>query len=159
MAHAIDWRERFMAKVAHPDSRGCVLWTGAKDGKGYGQFCFGKKRFQAHRVAYEKLVGPISEGLQIDHLCRRRACVNPAHLEPVTPRVNYMRGIGQSAINAMKTHCPRGHPLSDENLLASVFPKRVCLTCTNARTRAHYHRNRAAILISRAEKRANRARG
>jgi hypothetical protein len=80
---------RFWARVHHDD--GCWMWTGTLN-KGYGMFSFGGKTRRAHRFAYEALVGPIPEGLALDHLCRNPACVNPAHLEPVTWRENVYRG-------------------------------------------------------------------
>jgi HNH endonuclease len=83
--------ERFWAKVDKTES--CWLWTGAL-AKGYGQFGGTRKqRIQAHRWAYQELVGSIPEGLELDHLCRVRRCVNPAHLEPVTHSVNIMRSV------------------------------------------------------------------
>lgn len=104
-------RDRFMAHVARPEDAHvkCWEWQGAKDGTGYGKLWDGKRLSPAHRVAYELFVGPIPSGLQIDHLCRNRACVNPAHLEPVTCRENILRGVGLSAVNAKKTQCLRGH--------------------------------------------------
>ena len=71
----------------------------------------------AHRLAYELVKGPISDGLQIDHLCRNRACINPDHLEAVTQRENILRGEGVAALNARKTHCPQGHAYDEENTL------------------------------------------
>lgn len=85
---------RFWPKVNKTDS--CWLWTGAKTGAGYGmirEVGHGGKMLMAHRVAYELLVGPIPEGLFLDHLCRTPLCVNPAHLEPVTCRENMRRGL------------------------------------------------------------------
>ena len=96
----------------------CWLWTGTLGPGGYGRLRHSelRKSVAAHRFAYELLVGPIPEGLQIDHLCRVHGCVNPAHLEPVTGKENQHRGFSFAGINHRKTHCPRNHPLSGENL-------------------------------------------
>src|SRR6266496_2265386 len=88
---------RFWAKVDRSGgSRACWLWTGKTGRDGYGRIGLGGRgalvRVRAHRFAYELLIGPIPDGLQIDHLCRVRHCVNPAHLEPVTQRENILRG-------------------------------------------------------------------
>ena len=101
--------ERFWSKVDKDGPGGCWLWTASQNGYGYGKFKAPHAFVASHRYAYELLVGPIPDGLQIDHLCRNRACVNPAHLEPVTQRVNLMRGNTLASINARKTHCIRGH--------------------------------------------------
>lgn len=95
---------------------GCWQWKSLRSGDGYGRVRHQKKDQLAHRVVYELLVGPIPEGLTLDHLCRNRGCVRPAHLEPVTLAENTRRGQGMSARNARKTHCLNGHALTSENL-------------------------------------------
>ena len=97
----------------------CWVWTAAKTW-GYGSFRIGGKgslMAKAHRVAYELLVGPVPDGLDLDHLCRNRACVNPAHLEPVTRQTNLLRGHGLTAAHASATHCPQGHPYDLMNVI------------------------------------------
>ena len=117
------------------DSFGCWRWKGAGS-NGYATFTIGGQKRSAHRAVYELLVGPIPEGLQLDHLCGVKRCVNPAHLEPVTPRENTMRAVNApAAINAAKTHCDHGHEFTPENIY--VPPKRpnrrYCRTCQNGR--------------------------
>ena len=110
-----------------PDA--CWTWLACRR-SGYGLFWVGGKGLQAHRVAYELLVGPIPEGLSIDHLCRNTGCVNPAHLEPVTHKENVLRGVGQMAVNARKTHCLRGHLFDEENTyVAKANYRRLCREC------------------------------
>jgi hypothetical protein len=125
----------------------CWLWTGARSDAGYGRVQV-RRRFDytvrgrsysvergvcgyLHRAVYELLVGPISEGLHIDHLCRQPSCCNPAHLEPVTPLENTRRGV-----KGTQTHCARGgHPLSGDNVYVHVGKKgthRTCRTCRDA---------------------------
>lgn len=94
--------------VAGPNS--CLIWTGAKNNSGYGQIRVNGTTTYTHRLAYEVFVGPIPEGLHLDHLCRNRACCNPHHLEPVTSGENTRRGEP-----ANRTHCPEGHPYDEAN--------------------------------------------
>lgn len=108
--------ERFWEKVQPEPMSGCWLWTGTKKFDGYGELTVGgRKHVRAHRFSYELLVGPIPEGLDLDHLCRVRACVNPRHLEPVTRQINLLRGIGIPAVNAEKECCVNGHEFTEEN--------------------------------------------
>ena len=105
-------REQFWAKVLPEPNSGCLIWTGSVDGNGYGR-TWSRRRTprvrSAHGQAYEWARGPISKGLEVDHLCRVRSCVNPAHLEIVPPFVNNHRGEGAAAKNRAKTQCLRGH--------------------------------------------------
>lgn len=123
--------DRFWRKVNK--TKGCWIWTGGISSGGYGSFYIkspgGFKNTCAHRFAYELLIGPISDGLTIDHLCRVRRCVNPAHLEPVTSRENILRGEGITAREARVTHCPQGHPYSGENLFINSKGSRCCRIC------------------------------
>ena len=131
---------RFWAKV---DKNGplwketvCWEWLGGKYPTGYGRFALGDKYVYAHRFAYESLIGTIPPGLPIDHLCRNRPCVNPAHMEPVTNKVNILRGQGWGAVHARATHCPQGHPYDLLNTLVDRRGYRECKICRNARARA-----------------------
>ncbi len=134
--------ERFWSKV---DKSGeCWEWTASKMSAGYGQFSLDGRLWLAHRVAYELLVGEIPEGLQIDHLCRNRACVNPDHLEAVTQQTNTLRGEAPSAANARKTHCDSGHPFDEANTYIKPDGARDCRVCHRERVRRHRARRQAA---------------
>jgi hypothetical protein len=132
--------QRFWDKVREDAVSDCWLWTACVGSHGYGLFFLNEPRQLTHRVAYEHLVGPIPEGLVIDHVaargCVHRNCVNPAHMEVVTHTVNTLRGSGATAVNAAKTHCKRGHPLAGANL-SIVAGRRRCKTCHRLRQRKY----------------------
>lgn len=132
----------FMRAKIVVDDNGCWLWQGRKSPAGYGQVWIDDERYQAHRVTFQDLVGPIPDGLICDHLCRVRHCVNPQHIEPVTYRENLMRGVAPMMAReraAAVTHCPQGHEYSPENTLftkrsnGKPYHSRQCRTCNNAR--------------------------
>lgn len=118
---------RFWAKVDKNGPNGCWVWTAA-NASGYGRFWVGHL-VVAHRFAYELLVGPIPDGMQLDHLCRNPPCVNPAHLEPVTCRVNLLRGETQTARRSRQTHCSRGHEFTAANTYTKPNGARNCRAC------------------------------
>lgn len=116
----------------------CWIWTGYRLPDGYGTFAatWNGNKVMAHRWAYEALVGPIPNGLVLDHLCRVPACVNPAHLEPVTHRENVRRG----DVTKLRDNCRRGHPFTPDNTYqrrnSAGFLIRSCRTCTRDGLRA-----------------------
>lgn len=127
-------KERFLEKISPEPNSGCWLWTARVDKHGYGRIRTNERiGAAAHRVSYEIFVGDIRPGLEIDHRCRVRCCVNPLHLEAVEPIVNWQRGYSPPAINARKTHCPRGHELKVGNLRHSTVGYRRCLACERER--------------------------
>lgn len=127
--------ERFWSKVARRGPDECWLWLASKTGKGYGTFHDDPSQLLAHRIAYELAKGPIPAGLQIDHLCRNRACCNPVHLEAVSCRENILRGSGLAAQHARATHCPKGHPYDEENTYHAANGSRGCKRCIAERNR------------------------
>ena len=109
----------------------CWEWTAAKQ-KGYGAVTIKRKVYRAHRVIYELLVGPIPEGLDLDHLCRNRACIRPSHLEPVSRGENIRRGSSHIAQQSAQTHCVHGHEFTEANT-SWWKGHRSCRVCGNLR--------------------------
>jgi hypothetical protein len=119
---------RFWSKVEIGKKDECWPWmAGGKEG--YGWFGLSsKKQFACHRITYEMFFGSIEEGMELDHLCRNRKCVNPFHLEVVTHLENVRRG--QAGIyNRLKTHCPQGHPYDESNTSYKPQKWRQCKAC------------------------------
>jgi hypothetical protein len=121
----------------------CIIFTGAK-AAGYGRVGHNEggkhTTLQVHRVAYEYFVGPIPDGLTLDHLCKNKCCVNHQHLEPVTRSENAKRGAVSNPVivaNREKTHCSRGHEFTPENTYRHG-PSRHCRECGRSRNRALY---------------------
>lgn len=130
----------------------CWLYAGQQFGGGYGRIdswlkdLKKSKTYLAHRVMYENCVGPIPEGLVLDHLCRNTICINPDHLEPVTDAENLRRGVGEAARNSKKTHCIRGHEFSPGNTRLIHKGKdlnRACRECDRRWSSIGYSRRKA----------------
>jgi hypothetical protein len=126
--------------IPEPNS-GCWLWDKAVMSNGYGLIMTATGVRTAHRVSYEAFRGPIPEGLELDHKCRVRSCVNPNHLEAVTKLVNVRRGLS-GARNRQKTHCKNGHELSEENVLRDRDGGRHCRACSSLRLKQFRSRKR-----------------
>ena len=143
--------QRFNESVTRGPTRLCWPWKGGLSTKGYGVLNVHSRPIPAHRIAWILAGRKLDITLELDHLCRNRACVNPAHLEQVTTKINQDRGNGFSGINARKTHCPRGHPYSDQNT-NTVKSKgrtwRVCKTCQRERGKRAWIKVRAALAVT-----------
>lgn len=147
--------ERFWHKVKISEkffeNEPCWEWTASVNRKGYGTVRWKGPAMAAHRVSYSVFVAELRDGLHIHHRCENRPCVNPKHLQQVTPRENTLAGYGtEPSKNLRKTHCPEGHELTGENLVAwytKNLGSRVCRECHNARTRAQ-HKKRTRNLQS-----------
>jgi hypothetical protein len=125
---------RFFLHIVRENERGCWVWDKPHPDTGYGQFNGGT----AHRWSYEFFRVEVPDGLDLDHLCRDRACVNPWHLDPVTTAVNILRGVSPAAVNARKTHCDHGHAFTPENTYhppGRPAHHRNCRTCRRDRAR------------------------
>lgn len=127
--------ESIVARSIPVPESGCWLWLGGGTANGYGRVSYHGKIVSAHRIVYELSVRPIPQGMQTDHLCRVRCCINPSHIEIVTPRENTLRGFGPTAINARRTHCMHGHKLTGYNLTVLGDGERHCKACA----RIYYH--------------------
>lgn len=137
---------RFWSKV---DKTGCCWsWTAALRGDGYPTFWSNGRQVGAHRLSYEMEHGPIPSGMQIDHRCSNRACVNPDHLEPVTADENLRRRVlptGSGTFQGGKTHCPQGHPYDEANTITRRYDgARVCRTCRREYRRSYRARMKVA---------------
>jgi hypothetical protein len=123
---------------------GCWFWVKALDRDGYAKFRGPGGITRAHRFSFEYFVGPIPDGLTIDHLCRVRRCVYPGHLEAVPMGVNNQRGISPSALNARKEQCLRGHPFDESNTYRFPDGRRGCRACMKMHRRLHRLKKAAA---------------
>jgi hypothetical protein len=131
-----------LATYTATDANGCIIWQRATNSRGYGLVCFNGKSHLAHRVAWELEHGPIADDMTVDHLCRVKRCVNPAHMEIVTREENTRRG----SPNVGKTHCKRGHELAGDNLVIKPRAKgqgfiRNCRTCNTEGARLRRFRD------------------
>lgn len=133
---------------------GCWLWVGTVDKAGYGRLVMAGKGCtqtrSAHREVYENLRGVIPENLTLDHLCRTRCCVNPAHLEPVSQKENVRRGRG---VGVRRTHCPRGHPYDEVNTYIAFRAtglNRHCRVCRRIVDARRYPRRKSPMKTSNA---------
>ncbi len=124
--------DRIVKKVGVDPETGCWIWTASRTRLGYGQVWWDNRMVEAHQVVYRLLVGEVPNGLELDHLCGVRSCVNPDHLEPVTHQENCRRGRG-GEYWASKTHCPQGHKYAGDNLVVVVrkngSKSRQCRAC------------------------------
>lgn len=129
-----------LAEKVRPEGQ-CWTWTAHVTENGYGQVWWDGKARRPHRVSYELLVGPIPDGLTIDHLCRNRLCINPAHLEPVTDQENKRRW------SRLVTHCPRQHEYRPENTRVDARGFRSCTTCHNEKKRERRAARRELVTV------------
>lgn len=124
----------FQSRVAPEPNSGCWLWTGHINPKGYGRFGAGE---MAHRASLRRECIPVPPGMEVDHTCKTRCCVNPDHLEVVTHRENLLRGDTVAARSAAATHCPQGHAYEGRNLVMRGG-RRSCRECQRVRALAQY---------------------
>jgi hypothetical protein len=132
------WRKR-----ATTNEQGCWLWSGRLNPNGYAHTRIQYRMKYVHRLSYEHYVGPIPEGLGLDHLCRNRSCFNPAHLEPVTALENSRRGVW-----VPRTHCPAGHPYAGDNLRIRMWngkPQKYCVVCLKRHRHTSYLRQKEGV--------------
>jgi hypothetical protein len=128
-----------LAAYSQTKENGCIEWSGSRNWGGYGRIGIGKKILSAHRVAYEEFVGPIPTGMVLDHLCRNRACINPAHLEPVTQRENNLRGENDRVVLHRAKTCAKGHTLTQQ-----PNGRMSCRQCNREAVRRYQQRRNAA---------------
>jgi len=138
LPHSASTEDRFWIRVdkngpvpeLRPELGPCWIWRGSvTPSTGYGAFWWKNRLSTSHRFAYEREGATVPDGLNIDHLCRNRRCVNSSHLEAVTTQVNLLRGVGMSAQHAAQTHCFRGHPFDLLNTRFDNKGRRHCRAC------------------------------
>lgn len=137
--------ERFLDKISIDIKTGCWNWIGAKYKNGYGAFAIDRRTNCAHRHAYELFIGPIPDKYEIHHKCKNISCVNPKHLSPIT-RLDHLKedNIDIGAWQLAKTHCPRGHEYTKDNL-KKVPRGRTCLTCHRNKNREYMRKKRGSL--------------
>jgi HNH endonuclease len=151
--------DRLFGRVLIDQASGCWLWTGARSAAGYGQMRVDGRTLYVHRLAWEMLRGPISPGLVLDHLCRIHNCMNPGHLEPVSQRVNILRGTSKAVTNAAKAVCDNGNEFSGENTyVRKDSGGRQCRVCGRERRQNHRDKVNARERVRRATDPEHRAR-
>jgi hypothetical protein len=129
----------------------CWLWIGSVSDRGYGNVTYKGKSYKAHRLAYHFYKEDLIPGLEIDHLCKVKNCVNPDHLEQVTKQENMRRSDCVSAVNRRKTRCKRGHDFNSDNTYTHKSGKRSCRLCRNEDGKKLYYRNHEQIRARRKE--------
>ena len=140
MPAAVKFNEKYLIDRSIPEpNTGCWLWLGSVSQDGYSQV--GKPPWSGHRIAFEVKHGPVPEGMEVDHICRVRCCVNPDHMQPLTHYDNLIKSYRKVSPNSLKTHCPKGHPLDGENLRLKKTSTRLgvsrqCKACERDRYQA-----------------------
>ncbi len=139
----------FWGRIRLGDSAACWIWDRATTNSGYGKY--GGRSELAHRIAYRLVRGEIPAGMHLDHLCRTKLCVNPSHLEVVTPRENTLRSNAALGTGAARTHCPQGHGYTPENTYVSASNRRSCRECSRQRAliRKGYSADEASVRYQR----------